>query len=99
MTLPCKRRLHDLQVVFFDDAGIGGYPVPGLKSDHIAGDQIMAVDPLLLAIPYDRGLERCHLLEGLEGLFCPVFLKKTENRVHDKDDDDHSTVDVLMEYE
>jgi len=82
----------------FDNAGIGGYPVPGLESDHIAGNQFCAADFHSAAIPYDGGLMGCHFLERFDGLLRSIFLKKTENRVHDKNGDNHNTVDIFPEH-
>ncbi len=56
----------------------------------------MAVDSTLFTVPDHRGLKRRHFLKRLDSLFRPVFLKKTKNRIHDKDDNNHHAIYVFV---
>ena len=68
--------------------GVGGDPVAGGEQDHIAGNDLLAVDLGHLAVaPHPHAL-RQHLPQRLDRLLGPVLLDVGEDRVDEDHGDD-----------
>ncbi len=86
-----QRSIVDLQHGAFDEAGVGGDPVPFGKEHNIPRDNLPRRDLPLLSFPDNPHRKGQKPLQGLQGLLGAVFLDVGKDGIDHNDADDGKT--------
>lgn len=92
-----KNRLIYLQRVRFDEPDIGRDKVPFVKEENISRDDLIGGDQGFQPHTDYTDMAFSQLFQSPYGGLGPVFLKKTEKTVDDKDSDDEKAVGALSQ--
>ena len=86
LALARQHRLVKLEIARLDDTHVGGHLLTVEQADEIADDQLLDGDLLLLAVAYNRGRARHHVLDRLHHLAGRPVLESGEGRLEQDDE-------------
>ena len=85
-------RLAQPQVGLLQQAGISGHPIARLKADQVAGNQVLAADPLPRAVAAHLHQGLGHVAERQQGLLGLALLQVTQQTIQHHDHQDRDGV-------
>ena len=92
-----ERGLGDLERRRLQQTAVGRDDVAGLDRDDVAGDQLFSVHLEQLAVAVHLGLDEHHLLQGGDGRGCLPLLVHPQDRVEDRQQEQHEAGAPLLD--